>query len=86
MKKVLHILPMNQLSGAEKMALLICKNLTQYESIVVTGGEVLKEVFESNGIQSYSLNFSKKKLLSRIGTSPLSNVVAGKRTSFAQAT
>lgn len=66
MKKVLHILPMNQLSGAEKMALLICKNLTQYESIVVTGGEVLKEVFESNGIQSYSLNFSKKKLWSTI--------------------
>ena len=25
--KCLHILPMNKLSGAEKMALLICKNM-----------------------------------------------------------
>ena len=46
MEKVLHILPMNQLSGAEKMALLICKHLTKYEPIVVTGGDVLKKVFE----------------------------------------
>ena len=61
-EKVLHILPMNQLSGAEKMALLICKHLTKYEPIVVTGGEVLKKVFEKEGIQAYSMNFSKAKL------------------------
>ena len=62
MEKVLHILPMNQLSGAEKMALLICKHLTKYEPIVVTGGEVLKQVFEKEGIQAYSMSFSKGKL------------------------
>lgn len=62
MEKVLHILPMNQLSGAEKMALLICKHLTKYEPIVVTGGDVLKKVFEKEGIQAYSINFSKTKL------------------------
>lgn len=60
-EKVLHILPMNQLSGAEKMALLICKHLTKYEPIVVTGGEVLKKVFEKEGIQTYSISFSKSK-------------------------
>lgn len=63
MEKVLHILPMNQLSGAEKMALLICKHLTKYEPIVVTGGDVLKQVFENEGIQTYSMNFTKGKLL-----------------------
>lgn len=62
MNKVLHILPMNQLSGAEKMALLICKHLTKYEPIVVTGGDRLKKVFENEGIQAYSMNFLKGKL------------------------
>ena len=64
--KCLHILPMNKLSGAEKMALLICKNLRDYEPIVVCGGEVLKKVFEDEGIKSYSLNFNNKKLVNNI--------------------
>lgn len=62
MEKCLHILPMNKLSGAEKMALLICKNMKQYKSIVVCGGDNLKEVFERNNIKSYSFNFSNKNI------------------------
>lgn len=63
MKRCLHILPMNKLSGAEKMALLICKNMKAYEPIVACGGDELKSVFENNGIKSYSINFSSKRLL-----------------------
>lgn len=66
MKKCLHILPMNKLSGAEKMALLICKNMKEYESVVVCGGENLKKVFEKVGIKSYSLNFATKKILGAV--------------------
>ena len=66
MKRCLHILPMNKLSGAEKMALLICKNMKEYESVVVCGGNNLKEVFEKNGIKSYSLKFSNKKIFSTL--------------------
>ena len=62
MKKGLHILPMNKLSGAEKMALILCKNMKRYEPIVVCGGENLKEVFEKNNIKSYSITFSNKKI------------------------
>ena len=64
MEKVLHILPMNKVSGAEKMALIMCKNLKDYSPVVVCGGEELKNVFSNNGIKSYSLNFSTSKLLS----------------------
>ena len=66
MKKCLHILPMNKLSGAEKMALLICKNMKEYEPIVVCGGELLKDIFEKNGIKSYSLDFSSKNILQSV--------------------
>lgn len=37
---------MDKLSGAEKMALLICENLKNYEPLVVCGGENLKSIFE----------------------------------------
>ena len=63
MKKVLHVLPMNKMSGAEKMALLICKNLKAYEPIVVCGGEELAYIFDKNGIENYNIKFSNKKLL-----------------------
>lgn len=66
MNRCLHILPMNKLSGAEKMVLLICKNLTDYKSVVVCGGDKLKKNFEDNNINSYSLNFSKKHILKNI--------------------
>ena len=46
MIKVLHLLPMNKLSGAERMGLLICKHMSEVESYVITGGPNLSEVFE----------------------------------------
>ena len=39
----MHILPMNKMSGAEKMALLICSNFKEYEPIVICGGDTLKK-------------------------------------------
>lgn len=68
MEKCLHVLPMNKLSGAEKMALLICKNLKSYEPIVICGGEVLKKVFEENGIKAYAVDFSKKNAIKAMRT------------------
>ena len=43
--RVLHLLPMNKLSGAERVGLLICKHMTGVESFVLTGGEELANVF-----------------------------------------
>ena len=63
MEKVLHVLPMNKMSGAERMALLLCKNLKSYKPIVLCGGEELSNVFRKNGIDSYSIKFSNKNLL-----------------------
>ncbi|MBX9136330.1 MULTISPECIES: glycosyltransferase [unclassified Clostridium] len=63
MNKVLHVLPMNKMSGAERMALLLCKNLKNYEPIVVCGGEELSNVFKENQINSYNIKFSNKKIL-----------------------
>lgn len=65
-EKCLHILPMNKLSGAEKMALLTCKNMKRFTPIVVCGGNDLKEIFEKNGIKSYSLRFSNKQIFSTL--------------------
>lgn len=61
--KCLHILPMNKLSGAEKMVLTICKNMNKYQPIVVCGGLELENIFKENGIKGYSINFSSKNLL-----------------------
>lgn len=66
--KCLHILPMNKLSGAEKMALILCRNMKEYEAIIACGGENLKEVFEKNGIKSYCITFSNKKLLNTLSS------------------
>lgn len=73
MNKVLHVLPMNKMSGAERMALLLCKNLKNYEPIVVCGGEELSDVFKENGIKSYSISFSNKKVLAN--TFELSKII-----------
>ena len=62
MIKVLHLLPMNKLSGAERMGLLICKHMSEVESYVITGGADLAAVFEKEGIQTSHLNFSIKQL------------------------
>ena len=56
---VLHILPMNKLSGAEKLALEICKNMKKYNPVVVCGGDELKKVFLKNNIKVYSIEFNK---------------------------
>ena len=61
--KCLHILPMNKLSGAEKLALILCKNIKKYEPIVVCGGNDLKSIFEENSIKSYTIDFKNNNLL-----------------------
>lgn len=58
-KTCLHILPMDKFSGAEKLALILCKSLDEYEPIVVCGGESLTCAFRKEGIQSYSIHFNK---------------------------
>ncbi len=63
MEKCLHILPMGKLSGAEKMVLLMCKNIESYKPVVICGGEELKKFFNKNGIESYYENFSNKNLI-----------------------
>ena len=63
MDKVLHVLPMNKMSGAERMALLLCKNLKSYEPIVACGGEELSNIFKESGIKSYNIKFSNKNIL-----------------------
>src|SRR5690625_2294400 len=57
--KIMHILPMNKLSGAEKLALEICKNMKQHEIIVVCGGDELKKFFDKNNIKSYTVKFNE---------------------------
>lgn len=61
--RVLHLLPMNKLSGAERMGLLICKHMIGVESFVLTGGEELANVFLQEGIEARHLNFSVKNML-----------------------
>ena len=60
--KCLHILPMDKLRGAEKLVLILCKNMKNYEPIVICGGDTLSNVFKENGIESYSMNFSIKNI------------------------
>ncbi len=64
--KCLHILPMNKLSGAEKLALILCKNMKKYKPIVVCGGDNLKGIFEVEGIKSYSIDFANNNILKNI--------------------
>lgn len=61
--RVLHLLPMNKLSGAERMGLLICKHMTGVESFVLTGGEELAKVFINEGVEAYPVHFSIKNML-----------------------
>ena len=61
--KCLHILPMNKLSGAEKLALILCKNIKEYEPIVVCGGDNLKAIFEENSIKAHSVDFKNNSIL-----------------------
>lgn len=61
--KCLHILPMNKLSGAEKLALILCKNMQRYEPIVVCGGSNLKSIFQESSIETYNIDFKNNSLL-----------------------
>lgn len=61
--KCLHVLPMNKLSGAEKLALILCKNMKNYEPVVVCGGDNLKSIFEKENIKSYSIDFTNRNIL-----------------------
>lgn len=61
-KKCLHILPMNKLSGAEKLALILCENLKEYEPIVICGGNKLQSIFKEKNIKSYSVAFDTLSL------------------------
>lgn len=76
MKRCLHILPMGTVSGAEKMALILCRNLKQYDPIVVCGGKKLNDEFRKNGIESYELNFSSKNLVKLLNN--LKKIIKGK--------
>ena len=73
MDKVLHVLPMNKMSGAERMALLICKNMKEYKPVVVCGGESLSKIFSENEIKSYNMKFSTKNILG--STSTLNKII-----------
>lgn len=62
MRKCLHVLPMDKLSGAEKMALLICENLNGYEPLVICGGENLKSIFQNKGIDTFVVDFKNNSI------------------------
>ena len=64
--KCLHILPMNKLSGAEKLVLILCKNMKKYKPVVICGGDNLNNIFRENGIESYSMDFSIKNIKSTL--------------------
>lgn len=61
-KRVLHVLRMNKMSGAEKVALLLCKNMKEYEPIVVCG-EGLKDIFNNEKIKNYQVDLLDGNIL-----------------------
>ena len=71
--KCLHVLPMNNLSGAEKLTLILCKNMKEYKPIVVCGGNELKSIFENEGIQTYVIDFANNNIIK--STKQLKNIV-----------
>ena len=83
MDKVLHVLPMNKMSGAERMALLLCKNLKNYKPIVVCGGVELSNVFKENRIRSYNIKFSNKNILAN--AYDLSKIIKGENIKIVHA-
>ena len=83
MDKVLHVLPMNKMSGAERMALLLCKNLKNYKPVVVCGGVELSNVFKENEIKSYNIKFSNKNILAN--AYDLSKIIKGENIKIVHA-
>ncbi|MCT8975969.1 glycosyltransferase [Clostridium sp. CX1] len=61
--KVLHVLSTDKLSGAEKVALDICKNLNQrkFEPLCVCTGE-LREYFTEGNIKVFNIDVSRLKI------------------------
>lgn len=61
--EVLHILMMDKLNGAEKLALILCQNLQKFKPIVVCGGETLAKKFADVQITNYSVDFQNNNRL-----------------------
>lgn len=75
--KVLHILNMNKLSGAEKLVLEICKNMKEYDPVVICGGDNLKSLFNKNNINAYSINFNEVGL--RKSVNEIKNIIISEK-------
>ena len=62
-KKILHIVATNKLSGAEKVVSDICTNLdNNYTPIVICAGDPLRKYYEEKGIKVYCADISGLKL------------------------
>lgn len=81
--KVLHILNMNKLSGAEKLVLETCKNMKEYEPVVICGGDELKNLFNKNNIKAYSINFNKVGL--RKSVNEIKNIIISEKINIIHA-
>jgi glycosyltransferase involved in cell wall biosynthesis len=63
MCKILHIVVTPRLSGAEKIALMICRNLkTDYQPILVCGGNELKNLAKTYNVDSEVIDFNQNIL------------------------
>lgn len=65
MKNVLHIVHTSKMSGAEKVALLLCKNVKATNNYIVCGGNPLKDIYVDNNIKAYAIEY-KKSILNTI--------------------
>lgn len=72
MKNVLHIVHTSKMSGAEKVALLLCKNVKSTNNYIVCGGSPLKDIYAGNNIKAYAIDY-KKSILNTIRE--LNNIV-----------
>lgn len=81
--KVLHILNMNKLSGAEKLVLEICKNMRKYEPVVICGGDDLKNLFNKNNINAYSINFNEVGLKKSVNE--IKNIIVSEKINIIHA-
>lgn len=59
MINVLHVVNTKSLSGAEKVVLLLSKNMKEVKPFVACGGDPLSSVYKENGIESFSIDYTK---------------------------
>ena len=59
MINVLHVVNTKSLSGAEKVVLLLAKNMKDVKPFVACGGEPLNSVYKENGIESFTIDYTK---------------------------